>query len=43
MVEERRNGLVALEDKLDDHIVTFEEFKEDILTVIAGPMDPLTK
>ncbi len=43
MTEERRNGMVDLEGKLDDHIDHFEEFKEDILTVIAGPMDPLTK
>lgn len=43
MVEERRNGLVDLEDKLDTHIQRFETFEEDLLTVIAGPIDPLTK
>ncbi len=43
MVQERRNGLVALEAKLDNHIEDFDTFKEDLLTVIAGPTDPLTK
>ncbi len=42
MQEERRNGLVDLETKLDAHIEDFEDFRDDLLTVIAGPRDPLT-
>ncbi len=42
-MEERREGLIKLEKKLDDHIKRFDEFEEDLLTVIAGPKDPLTK
>ncbi len=32
-----------LEKKLDEHIEDFDTFKEDLLTVIAGHKDPLTK
>jgi len=42
MDEERRNGLLELERKLDAHIDDFDKFKSDLLTVIAGPEDPLT-
>ena len=42
MAEERRDGLIKLERKLDDHIERFEDFEEDLLTVIAGPKDALT-
>ncbi len=42
-MEERREGLIKLEKKLDDHIKRFDTFEEDLLTVIAGPQDPLTK
>ncbi len=42
-MEERREGLTELEKKLDDHIKRFDEFEEDLLTVIAGPKDSLTK
>ncbi len=43
MESERREGYVKLEKKLDDHIKRFDAFEEDLLTVIAGPRDPLTK
>ena len=43
MSEERREGYAKLEKKLDDHIKRFDTFEEDLLTVIAGPEDPLTK
>ena len=43
MAEERREGYIRLDKKLDDHIQRFDEFEEDFLTVIAGPKDPLTK
>ncbi len=43
MEEERREGYADLEKKLDDHIKRFDDFEEDLLTVIAGPRDPLTK
>ena len=42
MAEERRNGLVELEQRVDDHITRFDKFEEDLLTVIAGPKDALT-
>lgn len=40
---ERREGYVELEKKLDNHIDRFDTFEEDLLTVIAGQKDPLTK
>ena len=43
MTEERREGYAELEKKLEDHITRFDTFEEDLLTVIAGPKDPLTK
>ncbi len=42
-MEERREGLAELGKKLSDHIDRFDEFEEDLLTVIAGPKDSLTK
>ena len=42
MAEERREGYNELADKLDDHIKRFDKFEGDLLTVIAGPEDPLT-
>ncbi len=32
-----------LEQRMDEHIERFDAFEEDLLTVIAGPKDPLTK
>ena len=43
MPEERREGYVDLEQKLDNHLARFDGFEEDLLTVIAGQKDPLTK
>ncbi len=43
MVEERREGYAELEKQLCDHIERFDAFEEDLLTVIAGHKDPLTK
>ena len=43
MPAEQREGYVDLEKKLDEHITRFETFEEDLLTVIAGHKDPLTK
>ncbi len=42
-MEERRNGLIPLEHQLNDLTERFDTFEEDLLTVIAGPKDPLTK
>ena len=43
MTEERREGYAKLERKVEDHIARFDDFEEDLLTVIAGQKDPLTK
>jgi len=43
MAEERREGYAELEKKLADHIEEFEMFRSDLLDVIAGPEDSLTK
>jgi hypothetical protein len=40
---EKREGFIDLEQKLDTHIERFDSFEEDLLTVIAGHKDPLTK
>ncbi len=31
------------EQRFHDHVARFDRFEEDLLTVIAGPEDPLTK
>ena len=40
---DRRMNDQTLAQKLDSHIMRFDEFEEDLLTVIAGHKDALTK
>ncbi len=41
--QDRRMDDLTLAEKLDSHIMRFDGFEEDLLTVIAGHKDPLTK
>jgi len=42
-MEEQRQGHIDLQQEFRTHVERFNQFEESVLTVIAGPEDPLTK
>ncbi len=42
-MEEQRQGHIDLQQEFRTHVERFNQFEESVLTVIAGPKDPLTK